>query len=66
VSGLTGADRRTIDQAREIAEVSITDLPAYTGETDLSTAIFVAFARAQWELNELVAIIGRLGDGGAA
>jgi len=60
VADLTESDQRTIEKAREIGQLRAKDIPAYTGDEDAGMAYAVAFGRAQWELNGLLAIIDRL------
>jgi hypothetical protein len=62
VTRLTDRDRRTIAEAREVAEVRTRDIAAWTGETSHAAAYAVALGRAQWRLNELLRLVDRLAD----
>jgi hypothetical protein len=66
VTGLSGEDRRVIERAREIAGVRTGALRKFTGEDELALAYAVAFARAQWELRELLLVVERIVEGGQA
>jgi hypothetical protein len=62
---LTAADRRTIAHARVLTELtSPAAVRALAGDEDNAMAYAVAFGRAQHHLDDLLAIIGRLGGHG--
>ena len=60
MTGLTGAERRAVDEARKVATLRAGDVCGYTGDDDLTMAYAVAFGRAQWHLNDLLSLVGRL------
>ena len=57
---LTDADRHTIAKARELAGLRAATVREFTGEENLDDAYVVAFGRAQFEIGQLLDIIGRL------
>lgn len=66
-SHLTDADRRVIAEARAVAELRTTGAvrERFPGWGDSTAAVYAeAFGYARWHLDELMAIIGRLGGEG--
>lgn len=57
---LDDVDRRTIAEAREVAEVRSGDLREWTGEDNFALAYAVALGRAQWRLGELLRLVERV------
>jgi hypothetical protein len=62
---LTGADKRVITQARELAGLHGLDaIRKHTGQADSAMALSNALGEAQYYLRELARIIGRLAEEG--